>query len=77
MILGLMLAASATDAYTQKKIFGLGPTAQTTLNEQIDDIITQVKWIKKTGLLIKEISETIKTETKEQKGRLLGMLLGT
>ena len=40
LILGLMLAASATDAYTQKKIFGLGPTAQTTLNEQIDDIIT-------------------------------------
>ena len=36
MILGLMLAASATDAYTQKKIFGLGPTAQTTLKEQIE-----------------------------------------
>ena len=38
IVLGLMVAASATDAATQKKIFGLGTTAQLTLNKQIDDI---------------------------------------
>ena len=38
IVLGLMVAASATDADTQKKIFGLGTTAQLTLNKQIDDI---------------------------------------
>ena len=77
IVLGLMVAASATDADTQKKIFGLGTTAQLTLNEQIDDIITKVKYIKESQLLIKDINVTIKNEAKQQKGRFLGMLLGT
>ena len=31
----------------------------------------------KTGLLIKGVSQTMKSEPKEQKGGFLGMLLGT
>ena len=36
-----------------------------------------VKSRERSGLLIKEINETIKNEEKEQKGRFLPVLLGT
>ena len=36
-----------------------------------------VKLFEESGLLIKGDSQTIKNETREQKGRFLGMLLGT
>ena len=36
-----------------------------------------VQSLEESGLLIQGISETIKNETKEQKGDLLSMLLGT
>ena len=36
-----------------------------------------VKWLEESRLLVKEISETIKNETKEQKGEFLSMILGT
>ena len=36
-----------------------------------------VKLLKKYGLLIQGVSETIKNEAKEQEGEFLGMLLGT
>ena len=36
-----------------------------------------IQSLEKSGLLIKGVSETIKNETKEQKGGFLGMLLGT
>ena len=36
-----------------------------------------VKSLEESGLLIKEISETIKTEGKEQKGGFFSVLLGT
>ena len=35
-----------------------------------------IKSLEESGLLINGISETIKNETKKQKGRLLSMLLG-
>ena len=35
-----------------------------------------VKSLEESGLLVKRISETIKNEAKEQKGRFLLMLLG-
>ena len=41
------------------------------------DIIKIVKSLKDSGLLIKGVSETIKNEAKEQRGRFPGMLLGT
>ena len=37
----------------------------------------KVEPLEKSRLLIKEISETIKNEAKEQKGGILGILLGT
>ena len=43
----------------------------------MEDIMKIVKSLEESGLLIKGISETIKNETKEQKGRLISMLLGT
>ena len=44
----------------------------------MNNIIKIVKSLEESGLLIKDVSETIKNETKEgQKGGFLGMLLGT
>ena len=43
----------------------------------MEDIMKTVKSRERSGLLTKEISETIKNEAKQQKGRFLPMLLGT
>ena len=43
----------------------------------MEDVMKIVKSLEESGLLIKGISETIKTKAKEQKGGFLGMLLGT
>ena len=43
----------------------------------MEDIMKIVKSRERSGLLIKEINETIKNEEKEQKGRFLPMLLRT
>ena len=41
------------------------------------DIIKIVKSLENFGLLLKEVSETVQNEAKEQKGGFLSMLLGT
>ena len=46
-------------------------------NEEINDIMNIFKSLEESGLLIKDVSQTIKNEAKEQKGGFLGMLLGT
>ena len=46
-------------------------------NEEMNDIMKIVKFPEESGLLIKDFNETIKNEAKEQKGRFIGMLLGT
>ena len=46
-------------------------------NEEMNDIMKIVKLLEESGLLIKDVSETIKNKAKEQKGNLLGTLLGT
>ena len=43
----------------------------------MNDIMKIVKFLEESGLLIKEVSETIKNEAKEQKDWFLSMLLGT
>ena len=43
----------------------------------MEDIMKIVKSLEESGLLTKGISETIKNETKEQKGALFSMLSGT
>ena len=70
---------SATDAAIQKekKIIGYGMRSSdfakwTTLiisNKEMDDIMKIVNSLEKAGLLIKDVYETIKNESKEQKGR--------
>ena len=68
---------SAADAAFQKNIYGSGTTSLIIANEEMEDIMKIVNSLKESGLLIKGVSETIKNETKEQKGQLLSMLLGT
>ena len=75
--LGLWAAASATDAAIQKKICESDTTALKVSNEEMEDIMKIIKSPEESGLLIKGISVTLKNEVKEQKGELLGMLLGT
>ena len=74
--LGLSAWLSAADTAIQKKIYGSGTTALIILDEEMEDIMKIVKSFEESGLLVKGISEAIKNETKEQKGRFLRMLLG-
>ena len=46
------------------------------LSEEMEDIMKIGKLLEELGLLLKGISEIIKYEEKEQKGRFLLMLLG-
>ena len=70
-----------------KKILGSGnnrplssASHSTTLiisNDEIGDIIKIVKSLEDSGLLLKEITETVQNEIKKQKGGFRSMLLGT
>ena len=42
----------------------------------MEDIIKIVKSLEDSGLLLKEVTETVQYEVKEQKGGFLSMLLG-
>ena len=83
--LGLTAAASATDTAIHKKILESGAcpldlAKQTTLvipNEKMNDIMKIVKSLEESRFFNKSVSKTIGNEAKEQKGGLLGMLLGT
>ena len=83
--LGLIAAASATDAAIHKKMFGSGlsldlalrMTALMISNEETNNIMKIVKSLEESGLLIKRVSERIENEAKEQKGGFLGMLFDT
>ena len=44
-------------------------------NKEMNEIMNIVKAIEDSGILLKDITKTIENETKEQKGRFLGMLL--
>ena len=70
-------AAAAIDAAIQKKIFGSGMTTLITSNEEMNNIMKIFKSFEDAGLLIKDVSETVKSEPKEQKGGFLGMFLDT
>ena len=56
---------------------GSGTTTLIISNEEMNDIIKIVQSLEDSNILLKEITETIKNETKEQKGGFLSMLLGT
>ena len=57
--LALLAAASATDAAILQKMFWLDVTTLITSNEEMHDIIKIVKSLEESGLLIKDVSETI------------------
>ena len=46
-------------------------------NEEINDLMKIVQALKSSGILLKQVFEAIKNETKEQKEGFLSMLLGT
>ena len=77
--LGLTAAASAADAGIHKKILGSGHNNTTLIisNDEMDNILKIVKSLQDSRVLLKGVSETIQDKAKEQRGRFLGMLLGT
>ena len=77
--LGLNAAASAADAGVHKKILGSENMTTYTIisNGEMRDIIKIVKSLEDSSLLLKEVTETVQNEVKEQKGGFLSMLLGT
>ena len=76
-LLGITATASAIDAGIQKKIHGSGTTTLIISDEEMNDIIKIVQALEDSNTLLKGLTNTIRNETKEQKGRFLSMLLGT
>ena len=60
-----------------KKIHGSGITTLIILNEEMNDVMKIVQALEDSNILLKGVTETIKNETKEQKGGFLSTLLGT
>ena len=74
--LGLTAAASTADARIHRKILGSRATTLIISNEEMEDIM-KIKSLEDSGLLLKEVRETIQNEAKEQNGGFLSMLLDT
>ena len=75
--LGLSAAMSAIDGSIKEKLLGSGSTTLIISNDEMDDILKIVKSLENSGVLLKGVGETIQHEAKEQRGRFLGILLGT
>ena len=76
--LGLTAAMSAIDGSIQKKMLGSG--TNTTLiisNDDLNDIMQIIQALEDSGILLKGVTRSVATQTKEQKGGFLSMLLGT
>ena len=74
--LGLAISMSAIDGSIQKKIHDSGVKLIIEQND-MKDIMKNIKALENSGILLKGVSKTIKNETKEQRGGFLSMLLGT
>ena len=74
--LGLTAAMSAIDGGIQKKIHGSG-VKLIIEQENMNDVIKIIEALENSGILLKGVTKAIENETKEQRGGLLGMLLGT
>ena len=74
--LGLTAAMSAIDGSIQKKIHGSG-LKLIIEQEDMNDIMKIIEALENFGILLKGVSKTIENETKEQRGGILSMLLGT
>ena len=67
MPLRLTPAESATDAAVEKKIFESGMTKLIISIQEINDIMEMVISLEESGLLIVNVSKTIKNQLREQK----------
>ena len=74
--LGLTAAASAIDPAIENNIFGSDISTLIIWREEMNDIMNIVKSLEESGLLKKGIRETTENKAKQQKGGLLGFLLG-
>ena len=75
--MGLTAASSAIDAGVQKRIYsGSGKTTLVISNEEINGTMKIAQALEDSNILLKDVTKTIKNETKEQKGGFLSMLLG-
>ena len=72
-LLGITAAASAIDAEVQKKMHG----SLIIPNKEMNEIMKIVQDFEDSNILLKGVTKTIKIETKEQKGKFLGTLVGT
>ena len=72
--IGITAFASAIDPGIQKKIHDSGTTTLIISNKQINDMMKIVQAVEDSKILLKGVIETIKIETKEQKGCFLSML---
>ena len=52
----------------KKKIHGSGNTTLIISNEEMNDILKIIQAFEDSNILLKRVTKTIKTETKEQKG---------
>ena len=59
------------------KLHGSGTTTLIISNEEMNDILKIIQALEDSNILLKGVTNTIKNETKEQKGEFLSMLLGT
>ena len=75
--LGITAAASAIDVGIHKKLHGSGTMTLMISNKEMNDIMEIVQALEDSNILFKGVTETIKNETKEQKGGFLGTLVGT
>ena len=75
--LGISAGMSAIDGSIKKKMLGSGTTTLIISNDEMNDILKIVKSLENSGLLLKEVSETVQHEAKEERGEFLSMLLGT
>ena len=67
ILLELTAAASAADAEIHKRILESETTTLVISNDEMKDIITIVKCLEDSGLLLKGVSKTIQNEAEEQK----------
>ena len=74
--LGLIAPMSAIDGSIEKKMHGL-EVKLIIEQEDMNDIMKIIEALEYSGILLKGVSKTIENEAKEQRGRFLGMLLGT
>ena len=65
--LRLTVAASATDAAIHKKMFGSGTATLIVSNEEMNDITKIIKFLEKSGLLIKGLVKQLKMKQKNKK----------